>query len=229
MSKNRLSFIRVAYTLRPLLGEIVFVGGHIPSLLTNEPGTRIRPTTDVDIVAAITTRTQYRQFCTRLKALGLREDTRDGAPICRWITNEGDVVDVMPLAEEVLSFSNPWYVEAMATAFPYTLEADTIILLPSAAAFLATKFAAYHGRGDGDLLESHDIEDIIVVVAGRSTIVGDVAAASLTLRNWLSGEVQNFLSFDSAIDAVTGALPDARVIPTLVDRTMDRLQQIASL
>jgi len=32
--------------------------------------------------------------------------------------------------------------------------------------FLATKFAAFDGRGKGDYMASHDLEDIVAVVDG---------------------------------------------------------------
>jgi hypothetical protein len=40
----------------------------------------------------------------------------------------------------------------------------TIIKLITAPAFLGTKFEAYSDRGAGDMLASHDLEDIINVL-----------------------------------------------------------------
>src|SRR6266567_8878956 len=59
----------------------------------------------------------------RLRKLGFTEDTSEGAPLCRW--QQGDVkLDVMPLDEKILGFSNRWYVSAMATAQAHELEPD---------------------------------------------------------------------------------------------------------
>ena len=43
--------------------------------------------------------------------------------------------------------------------------------------FIATKLEAFHGRGGGDIVASHNLEDIIAVAEGRPEIVGEVAAA----------------------------------------------------
>jgi hypothetical protein len=37
----------------------------------------------------------------------------------------------------------------------------------SAPYFLATKLEAFDGRGSGDYLTSHDIEDLVAVIDGR--------------------------------------------------------------
>jgi hypothetical protein len=44
----------------------------------------VRPTFDVDAIAEITSYAEYDKFSERLKKLGFQEDTREGAPLCRW-------------------------------------------------------------------------------------------------------------------------------------------------
>jgi hypothetical protein len=39
--------------------------------------------------------------------------------------------------------------------------------------FIATKLDAFHGRGGGDVVASHDLEDIIAVVDAASGVVTD--------------------------------------------------------
>jgi hypothetical protein len=51
-------------------------------------------------------------FGERLRALGFLEDTSEGAPLCRWV-HSGTILDVMPLDEKILGFSNRWYRAAM--------------------------------------------------------------------------------------------------------------------
>jgi hypothetical protein len=74
-----------AKLLAPLLGELVFVGGCATALLiTDKAAADVRPTFDVD-AAEITSYAEYAEFSERLKKLGFREDTREGAPLCRWL------------------------------------------------------------------------------------------------------------------------------------------------
>ncbi|MDZ7778326.1 MAG: hypothetical protein U5R14_00020 [Gemmatimonadota bacterium] len=56
-SLNRTVLEAVARRIEPLLGEVVFVGGQVAELLiTSRGATRVRPTTDVDIVVQASTR-----------------------------------------------------------------------------------------------------------------------------------------------------------------------------
>jgi hypothetical protein len=80
---NLEQLIAAARLLRPLLGELVFVGGTVTGLLiTDEAAANPRPTLDVDAIAEITSYAQYAAFGDRLRALGFREDTSEGARRC---------------------------------------------------------------------------------------------------------------------------------------------------
>ena len=101
---NREQLITAARLLRPLLGDLVFVGGSVAGLLiTDEAAADPRTTLDVDAVAEITSCAEYAAFGDRLRALGFLEDTREGAPLCRWV-HHGTTLDVMPLDEKILGF-----------------------------------------------------------------------------------------------------------------------------
>jgi len=53
--------------------------------------------------------------------------------------------------------------------------------------FLATKLEAFDGRGKGDYLSSHDIEDIVAVLDGRPEILDELLKASKSYRPiWLT-------------------------------------------
>ena len=68
---NRERLITAARFLRPLLGELVFVGGSVTGLLiTDEAAADPRTTFDVDAIAEITSYAQYAAFGDRLRALG---------------------------------------------------------------------------------------------------------------------------------------------------------------
>jgi hypothetical protein len=93
-----------AERLRRLLPEIVFVGGCATGLLIDDPGAA-PGTYDVDVIAEIGSYAEYTVFSERLRALGFKGDTREGAPLCRW-THGALTLDVMPLDSQVLGFSN---------------------------------------------------------------------------------------------------------------------------
>ena len=109
-SPNRDRLLRTARLLRPLIGELVFVGGQVAELLVTDPAAvRVRPTDDVDVVVPVTTRTAYHALQMRLMGLGFTPDQRAGAPVCRMRTADDLILDVMPLNEAILGFSNRWY------------------------------------------------------------------------------------------------------------------------
>ncbi|MBC7881061.1 MAG: hypothetical protein H7Y37_06965 [Anaerolineae bacterium] len=91
-----------------LLPETVFVGGAAMQVHLLDSDADVRTTEDVDCVVEITTRADYYAYANELRKRGFQEDTREGAPLCRW-RFRGITVDVMPCSEEVLGYSNRWY------------------------------------------------------------------------------------------------------------------------
>jgi hypothetical protein len=79
--------------------EYAFVGGAIVGFLLDNPSlVRLRPTGDVDAIANVVTLLEYADLEKRLRDLGFRNDTFEGAPMCRWIY-EANKVDVMPVKD----------------------------------------------------------------------------------------------------------------------------------
>lgn len=228
-SPNRDLLLRVSARLEPLLGEMVFVGGHVAELLITDPAaTRVRATQDVDVVCSATSRSEYQELGDQLKAHGFTEDMRDGAPTCRWRCGN-DILDVMPAEGTVLGFRGRWHQEVLRTAQQFQLSDELVIPIAAGPAFLATKADAFSDRGEGDLYGSHDIEDIIAVVAGRPTILSEVSSSAPDLREYLSRAAAGFLRSESFEDVVLGALPDARVLPGTTDIVMKRFRRMSQL
>lgn len=206
---NRALFESIVRLLAPVLDELVFVGGCTTGLFITDPAAGgIRPTKDVDAIVDVTSYAKYAALSERLRALGLSEDTTPGAPLCRW--RRGDlIVDVMPVDEHVLGFSNRWYPAAIETARAIEIAGHSVRVV-SPVLFIATKLEAFHGRGGDDVVASHDLEDIIAVVDGRPEIARDVAAASSDVRDYVAAEIRMLLDNQDFIEALPGfLLPDA--------------------
>lgn len=155
--------------------QIVFVGGCTTCLFVDEASQEdIRSTEDVDLIISVLSHREYISFQNELKQCGFKElglEDEEG-PICRMKLGE-TVIDLMPTEASVLGFQNKWYPKAFESAEDYRLNEDVIKLIHPVY-FLATKFEAYNNRGKGDILESKDIEDIFIVVNGRSQLYGEV-------------------------------------------------------
>jgi hypothetical protein len=199
-----------AQKLRPLLPEIVFVGGCATGLLITDPGAApVRRTYDVDVISEIASYADYVVFSERLRALGFEPDSREGAPLCRWLHGEL-VLDVMPLDPSILGFSNRWYADALRTAGEVALPSGLKLKAITAPYFLGTKIEAFRGRGHADYFASHDLEDFIAVIDGRPSLLQEVQEASPELRAFLADAVRGLLAASRFLDALPGYLaPDA--------------------
>jgi hypothetical protein len=106
---------------------------------------------------------------------------------------------------------------------------DLRIRLVSPPMFLATKLAAFEGRGGDDLMRSHDIEDILAVVAYREELPGEVRAEAEAPREWIRQRIATHLvQHPDAEYVVAGNLPGARAVPGLVPRVLERLSALAA-
>ncbi len=136
----------------------------------------------------------------------------------------------MPTDPEILGFSNPWCPRAIATAKWVALSHDLRIRVVSAPMFIATKLAAYEGRGENDLLRSHDIEDVLAVVAYREEVVDEVRAEPDPSRLWVEARIRQHLVEDpNAEYALVGGVPGAAQVPGLISTVSRRIALLAGL
>src|SRR5260370_6443664 len=219
-----------AKLLGPILGELVFVGGCATALLITDTAAAadVRPTFDVDAIAEITSYAAYAQFSERLRKLGFQEDARDGAPLCRW-RQKTTTLDVMPLDEKILGFSNTWYRPAMDQAEERELEKGLKIRLVAPVYFCASKLEAFAGRGKNDFHASRDLEDMIAVVDGRAELVGEIQVAASDVRSYLAKEIKKLTSSREFNDALPGHLPPDAASQARVGTIISRLGDNPSL
>lgn len=116
---------------------IVFVGGATVELLLTDPAAPpARPTLDVDVVTPASTRSSFYGVESKLRAAGYVQSM--AGPICRWNV-DGVTVDIMPMIEAILGFSNRWYPDLIENAIERTLPDGTVVRIGDAPHLLATK------------------------------------------------------------------------------------------
>ena len=197
----------VAARLGPLRKRLVFVGGCAAGLLITDPAQpAIRATEDVDVVVETVTLRDYHAMEKEVAALGFQRDLRQGAPICRWRTGEV-VMDLMPVDETVLGFSNRWYPLAVRTARTVALPSGVEIRLIDAPAFIASKLDAFSGRGNEDYLLSHDLGDVIAVIDGREELAAEFGAADPAIVQYVADVFARLLDISAFRNALPGHLP----------------------
>lgn len=92
----------------------------------------------------------------------------------------------MPQNEDVLGFSNPWYQHAIETAADRQLPSGTQIRAAKPPSIIATKFAAWKGRGNNDMLASLDLHDILVLIHGRPELPEEISSETPELRTYIA-------------------------------------------
>ncbi|HTS34734.1 MAG TPA: hypothetical protein VMH04_03620 [Candidatus Solibacter sp.] len=140
---NLKQLIDAAIKLRPLLDEIVFVGGCTTGLLLTDPGAApARATIDVDAIIEAASYAEFVVVENRLREIGFGQSATAG-PICRWV--HGDLIlDLMPTNASILGFSNRWYRPALQNADKIQIGGHEIKVI-TAPYFLATKLEAFRG------------------------------------------------------------------------------------
>ena len=183
----------IASSLGDLCDSLVFVGGCATGLLLTAPRAQaIRATQDVDVVVHAISIADYHAMEKAVEACGFKHDLSPEAPICRWILH-GIALDLMPSQAGILGFHNCWYPLAIETAERIILPNGMDIRLITAPVFVATKFEAFHGRGNNDYLASHDLEDIITVVDGRPELLQEIDRADGELRRYIAIKFHNLI------------------------------------
>lgn len=219
----------VAKELGDLRDEFVFVGGCAVGLLCTSPSAAPpRVTYDVDVVAEVTTLIGYHALEKRIAARGFKRDVSPDAPVCRWRL-DNVLVDLMPSEERVLGFANRWYPLAMATATPVNLPSGVQIRLIAAPVFLATKFEAFASRGGGDMMSSHDFEDIINVLAGRPGIEDEIAQSVPNLRAHLAARFREVASHPDFGNTLPGLIVFDALYAERLELIQQRIETITAL
>lgn len=217
----------IAKALDTLCEELLFVGGCAAGLLcTSQTAAPARVTYDVDVVAEVAALSGYHALEKQFSARGFVRDISEDAPICRWRLGEV-AVDLMPTDPRVLGFANRWYPIAHETALRITLPSGKEIRLISAPAFLAAKLEAFATRGQGNLMASHDFEDIINVLDGRPEILDEVASTNAELANYLAASFSDIMHHPDFNNTLPGLVEFDELYDERVNRVRERINAIA--
>jgi hypothetical protein len=153
----------IAKALDELNDHAVFVGGAtVPFYLTELFASQARPTEDIDVVMEIVGYKQNSINEEVLRQKGFKNDTRQGAPMCRWIYRDY-TVDIMSSDISAFGFTNKWYKEGIERSIEVSNNPVSIKIF-SLPYFIASKLEAFKNRGKNDYRGSSDMEDIISVL-----------------------------------------------------------------
>lgn len=179
---------QVAKGLHELRDKMVFIGGAVISLYTDDPAAEeIRPTADIDMTINLTNYAEWAQMQERLAELEFYPDPQ-GQSICSY-KFQNIAIDIMPADDSSIGVSNIWYKPGFKYLQQIKLEDGTKINILPSPYFLATKLEAFKDRGQNDFYGSHDFEDIIYLIDNRTTIVEEIVAADTNVRKYIKEEL----------------------------------------
>jgi hypothetical protein len=179
---------QVAEGLKELREKMVFIGGAVISLYTDDPAAdEIRPTTDIDMTINLANYAEWAKMQERLAELNFYPDP-EGQSICSY-KFEKIAIDIMPADDSSIGVSNKWYKPGFKYLQQIELPEEISINILPAPYFLATKLEAFKDRGGNDFYGSHDFEDIIYLLDNRTTIVEEILAADEDVRQYIKQEL----------------------------------------
>ncbi len=225
--------VGVARSLGDLRERVVFIGGAVaPLLQTDPPFSGARPTTDVDAIAATVSYSDFAHFQDELRARGFRENM--SAPHAHQWLAPGDPpirFDLVPAGSHLGASGNPFDEAALRTAERLEIEPGVVIRHASAPGFLALKLAAFRDRGEDDPFVSHDLEDILALLASRPGIVAETAAAPADLHTFIAARAELLVRREDLDDLVAGHLGnvDRRRAAEAITRAHRSLAALAAL
>lgn len=178
----------VAEALQHIKQDMVFVGGAVVSLYTDDPAAdEIRPTQDIDMTLNIVNLSHWEKVQAQLGRLGFHPDPF-GHAICSYKYKDIPI-DIMATEDGPLGPANRWYKIGFENLWTAKAKDQDIKIL-SAPCYLATKFEAFNDRGS-DYRISHDIEDIIYVLDNRIGIVEEIENDDTRIANFIKEQLQN--------------------------------------
>lgn len=188
---------QVAHGLQELREKMVFVGGAVISLYTDDPAAdEIRPTYDIDMTIRLANFTEWANLQERLAELAFYPDP-NGQSICSY-TFKNISIDIMPAEDSSIGISNIWYKPGFDYLEQITLpDGISIAILPSTY-FLATKLEAFKDRGNSDFYGSHDFEDIIYLLDNRTSIVEEIQNSNDSVKLYIKSELNTIKNHPQA-------------------------------
>jgi hypothetical protein len=197
--KNIAMLQLVAESMGSARGKVVFLGGTvIPFLLTQQVPLEVRKTKDVDFIFGFDSKEELYEFEDTLWERGFTKMRTSS--VSQW-SIQNVMVDVLPTGP-VLGFCNKWCDEAMYNAFQVDIGRGVIVNIIPAPCFLGAKFDKF-GKREDDYGNSHDIYDLLLVIAGRPIIEKEILEqASQELRKYLSDELEVLLHKSDDLSAL---------------------------
>ena len=212
----------IAEALKDYKDKMVFVGGAVVSLYTDDKATdEIRPTADIDLTLNVVNLNTWTSIQTDLAKLGFHPDPF-GHSICSYKYKDIPV-DIMAAEDGPLGPTNRWYKVGFKDLWQVKVKSEFIKIL-KAPCYLATKFEAFNNRGK-DFRTSHDMEDIIYILDNRLEIVKEINNSPIEVKEFIQSELKKIID-QSMLNEVLEAHIHPLIIEQRIAIVKERIFQI---
>ncbi len=175
----------IALAFGDLNEKMVYVGGAVVGLYADVPASSdVRPTKDIDVFLEIASYAKLVRLQEQLAHKGFSPETEQGV-MCRF-QHKDILVDIMSTQSVGWAPTDIWFEKGLGTLQKYTIQGVTIQLL-HISYFLATKFNAFHDRGN-DARTSQDFEDIVYILDNVPNLVEEIQNSPDDVRSYLINE-----------------------------------------
>ena len=217
----------IASAMQELNERLVYVGGAVAGAYATDPAaTEPRTTIDVDCVVDSNSYAEHAAFEQLLREKHFQNDHDSEPPvICRWVYN-GEMVDVMSMNEQSLSFGNRWYELGFAHRELYALPSGQEIYRLPVTYYVATKIDALLSRGGSDWRGANDFEDIVYVLNYCTEFVDKFNAETGQVKSYLAQQFATMLKRPNLTEEIECAITPEEIERT--DLILDILQSVAS-
>ena len=217
----------IASAMQELNARLVYVGGAMAGAYANDPtATEPRTTLDVDCVVDSNSYAEHAAFEELLREKHFHNDHDSEPPvICRWVYN-GELVDVMSMNEQSLSFGNRWYRIGFEHRELYTLPSGQLIYRLPVTYYVATKIEALLSRGGEDWRGAKDFEDIIYVLNYCTDFLDKFHAEEGFVKNYLAEQLAAMLKRPNLSEEIECAINPDEIERT--DMILEILYTVAS-
>jgi hypothetical protein len=228
LSTGRDLLVAAAIAIEPLLNRVVFTGHAVAEHLTGDVrAVHTRSSFTKGETLQLLSTTSLDRVATELQRLGLTRIGRTSTSE-QWRVGDRVALDIVQVACDESDSLGVWLEYAALLTLPLRLDeggAGLTVHISVAPALLALNWARYRAGGESPL-DSAELEEIVVLAAGRVELAHEVRNAPSELRAFVAHETAQFLSYDGAEHVIRAALPGVNRPVSMVRRVLDRLHSI---
>ena len=216
-----------ARAIEPILNRVVLAGPPVVDLLIDDPTVRTPQLTfAADAVLQLLSTSMVDRLGVDLQKLGF---TRTGRTerADRWRVADDVTLDLIQVRTDAADPDQLCLEYATLLTLPFTVDERLVVRIAAAPAMLALECTAFAKSGASPL-DSEELERVVLLIAARTEIEQECAAAPPELRSIITASLAELARGDALPLLIQRALPDSAMLPALAKRARERILRMAN-